>query len=334
MKNPSPSREQGSALLAVLVLVFTGGLITALMMAIGSSGSFEVASHVEQQRSMFVAEGVAQRVQWLIAADRYLHGSETLGETDYEEYDYERFIADSTPHTIDYYGRQVKVVIEDARQGRRMDGTQYRRSLDSLKVGMGDDEDFIEAVDIVKDKITDYVDTNDDVSNEGMEESDYEAEEMKPLPRNGTIQFREELLYIPGFRDLFPVDKDGMLSSVRLIPPENTVTISGNPNLLTASKQEIMNYCNIDDEDELESIMEAIREWKTEKVPLSDGNLDPLLLGRLNNLPRRESGIYTVRITADENDRRPFKRLIFSFQASPVAGPSDKIIQYLQWMFY
>ena len=334
MKNPSRSKEQGSALLAVLVLVFTGGLITALMMAIGSSGSFEVASHVEQQRSMFVAEGVAQRVQWLIAADRYLHGSETLGETDYEEYDYERFIADSTPHTIDYYGRQVKVVIEDARQGRRMDGTQYRRSLDSLKVGMGDDEDFIEAVDIVKDKITDYVDTNDDVSNEGMEESDYEAEEMKPLPRNGTIQFREELLYIPGFRDLFPVDKDGMLSSVRLIPPENTVTISGNPNLLTASKQEIMNYCNIDDEDELESIMEAIREWKTEKVPLSDGNLDPLLLGRLNNLPRRESGIYTVRITADENDPRPFKRLIFSFQASPVAGPSDKIIQYLQWMFY
>lgn len=334
MKKTSSSREQGSALLAVLVLVFTGGLITALMMAIGSSGSFEVASHVEQQRSMFVAEGVAQRVQWLIAADRYLHGSETLGETDYEEYDYERFIADGTPHVIDYYGRQVKVVIDDARQGRRMDGTQYRRSLDSLKVGMGDDEDFTELVDILKDKITDYVDTNDDVSNEGMEESDYEAEEMKPLPRNGALQFREELLYIPGFRDLFPVDKDGLLTSVRLIPPENTVTISGNPNLLTASKQEIMNYCNIDDEDELESIMEAIREWKTEKVPLSDGNLDPLLLGRLNNLPRRESGIYTVRITADESDRRPFKRLIFSFQASPVAGPSDKIIQYLQWMFY
>ena len=157
---------------------------------------------------------------------------------------------------------------------------------------------------------------------------------MKPLPRNGTIQFREELLYIPGFRELMPVDKDGILSSVRLIPPENTVTISGNPNLLTATKQEIMNYCNIDDEDELDAIMEAVKEWKTEKIPLSDGSLDPLLLGRLNNMPRTESGIYTVRITADESDPKPFKRLIFSFQASPVAGPSDKIIQYLQWMFY
>ena len=286
MKKYSRSKEKGSALLAVLVLVFTGGLITALMMAVGNSGSFEVATHVEQQRSMFEAEGIAQRVQWLIAADRYLHGSETLGETDYEEFEYDRFIADGTPHTIDYYGRLVKVVIEDARQGRRMDGSQYRRSLDSLKVGMADDEDYIEMVDILKDKITDYIDTNDDVSNEGMEESDYEAEDMKPLPRNGTIQFREELLYIPGFRDLLPVDKEGILSSVRLIPPENTVTISGNPSLLTATRQEIMNYCNIDDEDEIESIMEAIKEWKTEKIPLSDGSLDPLLLGRLNNLPR------------------------------------------------
>ena len=334
MKKYSRSKEKGSALLAVLVLVFTGGLITALMMAVGNSGSFEVATHVEQQRSMFEAEGIAQRVQWLIAADRYLHGSETLGETDYEEFEYDRFIADGTPHTIDYYGRLVKVVIEDARQGRRMDGSQYRRSLDSLKVGMADDEDYIEMVDILKDKITDYIDTNDDVSNEGMEESDYEAEDMKPLPRNGTIQFREELLYIPGFRDLLPVDKEGILSSVRLIPPENTVTISGNPSLLTATRQEIMNYCNIDDEDEIESIMEAIKEWKTEKIPLSDGSLDPLLLGRLNNLPRTESGIYTIRISADEGDKRPFKRLIFTVQASPVAGPSDKIIQYLQWMFY
>ena len=326
--------EKGSALLAVLVLVFTGGLITALTMAIGNSGTFEVASHVEQQRSMFVAEGVAQRVQWLIAADRYLHGSETLGETDYEEFDYERFLADGTPHTIDYYGRLVKVVIEDARQGRRMDGNEYRRSLDTLKVGMNDDEDFTELVDHLKDKIADYIDTNDDVSNEGMENSDYESLDMKPLPRNSAIQFREELLYIPGFRELMPVDKDGILSSVRLIPPENTVTLSGNPSLLTATKQEIMNICNIDDESELEAIMAAINEWKTEKIPLSEGSLDPLILGRLNNLSRRESGVYTVRISADEGDPKPFKRLIFSFQASPVAGPSDKIIQYLQWMFY
>ena len=328
------SGERGSALLAVLVLIFTGGLITALMMAIGSAGSLEVASHVEQQRSMFVAEGAAQRVQWLLAADRYLHSSETLGETDYDEYDYERFLPDGVPHVMDCGGQQVKVVVEDARQGRRMDGTQFSTSLNLLKVGMDDDEEFFDLVDQVREKISDYVDTDEDAGTDGMESDDYEALGMKPLPRNGALQFREELLYIPGFRELFPPDRDGLLSSVRLITPENTVTITGNPSLLTATRQEIMNFCNVDDEDELESIMEAIREWKEERVPLSESSLDPLLLARLNSLSRRSSDIYTVKISAPGNDRKPFKRLIFTVQAAPVAGPSDKTIRYLQWMYY
>ena len=95
-----------------------------------------------------------------------------------------------------------------------------------------------------------------------------------------------------------------------------------------------MNYCNITEEDELDAVMDAIKEWKNERVMLSEGSLDPLLLGRLNNLPRRESGVYTIKVSTADEDPRPFKRLIFTIQASPVAGPSDKIIQYLQWMFY
>ena len=326
--------EKGSALLAVLVLVFTGGIITALMMAIGTGSNFEVASHVEQQRSMLVAESVAQRVQWLVNADRYLNSGGTMGETDYEEFDYERMLPDSVPHVFDHYGRQVKVVIEDARQGRRMDGNQYSRSLDLLKVGMDDDEEFNDLVTQLKTRIQDYVDTNDDSGEDGMEDSDYEALDMKPLPRNGALQFREELLWIPGFRELFPPDKDGLLSSVRLITPENTVTISGNPTLLTATRQEIMNYCNVDDEDELDAIMEAIEEWKTERVPLSEGSLDPLILAKLNSLTRQRGDIFTIKIRGAEGGNQPFRRLIFTVQAAPVAGPSDKTIQYLQWMFY
>ena len=298
--------EKGSALLAVLVLVFTGGIITALMMAVANSGTFEVAAHVEQQRSMLVAEGVAQRVQWLLNADRYLNSAESMGETDYEEYDYERMLPDSIPHVINYDGRQVKVVGEDARQGRRMDGNQYSRSLDLLKVGMDEDEDFNDLVTQLKTRIRDYVDSDDSAGEDGMEDSDYEALEMKPLPRNGALQFREELLWIPGFRELFPPDKDGLLSRVRLITPENTVTITGNPALLTATRQEIMNYCNVDDEDELDAIMDAIREWRTEKVPLSDGSLDPLILARLNSLTRQRADIFTVKVSGAEGDPRPF----------------------------
>jgi hypothetical protein len=304
------------------------------VLALSKSGTFQLSAHVERQRSMLIAEGVATRVQWLLAADNHLFPNEAAGETDYSVYEeHDRFLSDGVKHIIDYYGEKVQVTITDTISGH--DIINNRSKILGFFTNDEDiDEEEKEDVTLLQTKINDYIDSNDDVSNEGMEESDYESEDMKPLPRNGNLQFREELLYIPGFRDLFSVDKDGMLSSVRLIPPENTVTISGNPSLLTATKQEIMNYCNIDDEDELEAIMQAVKEWKEEKVPLSDGSLDPLLLGRLNNLPRTESGIYTVKITADESDPRPFKRLIFSFQASPVAGPSDKIIQYLQWMFY
>ena len=238
------------------------------------------------------------------------------------------------PHVIDHYGRQVKVVIEDARQGRRMDGNQYQRSLDLLKVGMDDDEEFNDLVTQLKTRIQDYVDSGDDAGEDGMEDSDYEALDMKPLPRNGALQFREELLWIPGFRELFPPDRDGLLSCVRLITPENTVTITGNPTLLTATRQEIMNYCNVDDEDELDAIMEAINEWKTERIPLSEGSLDPLILAKLNSLSRQRGDIFTIKIRGAEGDSQPFRRLIFTVQAAPVAGPSDKTIQYLQWMFY
>ena len=95
-----------------------------------------------------------------------------------------------------------------------------------------------------------------------------------------------------------------------------------------------MNYCNVDDEDELDAIMEAINEWKTERVPLSEGSLDPLILNRLNSLSRQRGDIFTVKIRGAEGDNQPFRRLIFTVQAAPVAGPSDKTIQYLQWMFY
>ena len=86
--------ENGSALVAVLCLLLTGGIITTAVLALSKTGTFTVYAHLERQKSMFVAEGVATRVQYLYAADLHLHTSEKLGETDYTEYDYDRFLCD------------------------------------------------------------------------------------------------------------------------------------------------------------------------------------------------------------------------------------------------
>lgn len=326
--------ESGAALISVLCLIFTAGILTGAAMAISKTGSFSVASHVKLQRSMLVSEGVANRVQWLLAADRNLYPSaEALGDTLYDDYETDRFLADGTPHVIDYYGEEVKFTICDARSGADLSGGAYASTLNSLAQNRSEETEWTDAVEVLREQLADYIDSNGDTTGEdGMEEAEYEELHMKPLPRNAAMQFREELLYLPGFRDLFTTDGQGRLSAVRLIPPENTVSLAGAPSLLDASDDMLKSYCGLEDGEVVE-VREAIEEWKKERTPLGD-RLDPELLAKLDNLSRSESGYYTVTVEAPQESRRPFRRLTFSFAASPVSGPEGGIVKYLEYMFH
>ena len=185
----------------------------------------------------------------------------------------------------------------------------------------------------LQNQIADYIDTNSDQTGDyGMEEANYEEMNMRPLPRNGAMQFREELLYLPAFRELFTTDRSGRLSAVRLIPPENTVSLSGTPSLMTATDDMLKSYCNLED-GEVTEVREAIDAWLKEKTPLSD-SLDAELIAKLGSLARTESGYYTVTVEAAPAQKRPFKRLTFSFAAFPVSGPEEENVRFLEWMFH
>lgn len=333
-ENVQNSRESGAALISVLCLIFTAGILTAAALSLAKVSSFNIASHVRMQRSMLVSEGVANRVMWLIAADRNLYSSsEQLGDTIYDDYDYDRYLADGTPHVIDYYGEEVQFTITDARSGIDLTSDGYSAALRSLGQNRDDDADWSDSITALRNQIADYIDTNGDQSgDDGMEEPDYEELDRRPLPRNGAMQFREELLYLPAFRDLFTTDRNGRLSAVRLIPPENTVSLSGTPALMTATDDMLKSYCGLED-GEVTEVREAIDAWKKEKTPLSD-SLDTELLNKLNALARTESGSYTVTVEAPAGQKRPFKRLTFSFAAFPVSGPDDEKIRFLEWMFH
>ena len=327
------SGESGAALIAVLCLIFTAGILTAAALALSKTGSFNVSAHVKMQRSMLVSEGVANRVQWLIAADRNLYSSETVGETVYDDYDSDRFVADGTPHVIDYYGEEVQFTVTDARSGVDLSSSGYSASLRSLVQNREDDADWNDGATALRSQIADYVDANSDTTgDDGLEEPNYDELDMRPLPRNAAMQFREELLYLPAFRDLFTTDRNGRLSGVRLIPPSGTVSLSGTPSLITASDDMLKSYCRLED-GEVTEVREAIDAWIKEKTPLSD-SLDSELLAKLNALSRTESGNYTVTVEAAPSQKRPYKRLTFSFQAFPVSGPENEKIKYLEWMFH
>jgi len=327
--------ESGSALLAVLALIFTAGILVALTAAVSKESTFDIAAQCARQRAMYAAEGTANRVQFLLAADRSRYPSEFLGETDYEEYDGERFLADGVPHEIDYHGERVRFTIADAAGGADFTGRNHGNSIRRLSAGREDESEWTEYLETVAGRVADYIDGDDATSGDrSMEADEYEELGRYPLPRNDAPQFREELLWIPGFRRLYPTDRHGRLTSVRLIPPAGTVSLGNlQPSLLTADAASLKSLAALDDE-ETETVLGALRAWKEERTPVSE-SLDSLMISRLNRVfSRSESGYYSVVVEAPCEAGTPGVRLAFSFAGFAVSGPSNGEFQYLEWLFF
>ncbi|MBE6365780.1 MAG: general secretion pathway protein GspK [Lentisphaerae bacterium] len=325
--------RHNAALVAVLCLIFTAGLLTASTLALSQIGTFSVASHVELQRSMLVAEGAATRIQYLLAADRNLHQDDVPGEVDYSSFEYDRYMADAVEHTIDYYGETISFTITDAVSGWNMSSTGFEAALQYFSGQEEAGDDLIDLVTRVSQRLGDYVDSDDDIQDYGMEITDYEDQGQAPLPRNAPMQFREELLYIDGFTDLFPLDGNGRLSLIRLIPPENTSDLSDDKmSLFTADRQTIDLLCELS-EDQLDAVMESLRRWKVDRELLSDTLDEDVLAILKNSFSTKESGAYTVIIQSPADRPRPFRKLVFSYAGFEVSGPEGQIINYMEWNF-
>ena len=329
--------EQGSALIAALCLIFMAGMLTATVLALSRIATFDVRAHVELQRSAYINEGVANRIQFLLAADRNVNPSSTqLGELDYTEFEYDRYTADGIPHIIDYHGTEVQVVIQDAAAGFNLASGSYRNTLRGIVSALElDDSEISDKMETLTERITDYLDTDDDMTgNNGMEADEYEAENQMPLPRNGNLRYREELLFIPGFTEYFKPDKYGMLSCVRLIAPYGMNDISrnsNNPNFFTADRFMLKIQGRLEDE-EVDEVIAARDEWYKEKTKLSE-QLDALLLSRLRSrFSFNESGYFTIRIESPEKSNRPSRRLIFTYPAFDITGPQNDMVRYYDWL--
>ena len=324
--------RHNAALISVLCLIFTAGLLTASMLALSQTGTFSVHTHVELQRSMLVGEGAATRIQYLLAADRQLNPDDKPGEVDYTTFEYDRYMADGVEHTIDYYGEKISFTITDAMSGWDMSSDNYESVLKKIAEQEDAGDDVIQLVDEVNHRLGDYLDSDDNIRDYGMEVTDYEDADASPLPRNEAMQFREELLYIDGFTKLFPLDKNGRLSSIRLIPPEGMDDLTGTMNLFTATREMIDLQCDLS-EDELDTVMDALARWKKDKELLSD-TLDEELFNRVKSkFSTSESGAYTIILYPPEDAPRTFRKLVFSYNGFEVDGPDEQQIRYMEWNF-
>ena len=348
--------ESGSALVAVLCLIFMAGLLSAAVLAMSKYNTFTMAAHLALQKSMYVNEGAATRIQYLLAADRTLYANVQLGRTAYSDYDTDRFFADGVIHVMDYYGTPVEFCITDARSGFPL-GSAAAQTLNRIAGADPFNTELAETVELLTAGITDYTDDGDTVSNTGgYEAADYESLGMSPLPRNAAIQFREELGWIPGVTGLFPADKGGRLTSIRLVPPTSMSIPGGVPSIFTADRLILKTYCPDLEDAELDQVLAALEVYRRERTLLSD-QLDALLVPRLENLSWEESGVYTVTVgprttplpdtvaTADAGEgavsaleipspRRPSGKLTFTWTGFDSGGPSNDTVQYMEWMFH
>ncbi len=320
--------ESGSALIAALVLIFSGSMLTMAVLAISQTATLDIRAHTQLQRSAYINEGVSNRIQWLLAADKYLFTGTAPGELDYTDYDHDRYMPDGVEHEMDYYGTTVAFRIFSANSGWDLGPSAYQNTLMQFTSRLDIETTVTDAVEELTDKLRDYFDDNDDISTSGMEVDDYDAEGMAPLPRNRTSGFwREELFYIKGLTDLFPADKYGRLSGLRL--PNAP---SGNPNFFTATPLMLQIYCNLD-EDQVAEVVAAREQWFKERVRIKD-QIDALLYTNLGGLSWNDSGSYTVYIEAPKNEKRPSRRLVFTYRGFDPTGPEDNMVEFLEWMFF
>lgn len=321
--NRARHAESGIALVAALALIATAGLMTATMVIISRMGTLHAASFVDLMRSSYVAEGAANRIRYLIEADRSVYGDTDAQTLDYDDYETDRYLADGSPHEIDYYGIPVKFTITNGVSGYRITGAS---DFDVFTANRTDEALVTDAVTIFQNRYTDYEDEDDDVSEDGMEREDYESYGWYNLPRNGSMQYREELLWIPGSEDLLPPDADGRLSSIRHF----RITESGNPSIYTATYAQLRTYAELDVEQAV-NVLNALRQWRIDRTPLEDQLTEETLSAVRSAFSFTESEYYTVRIYQTNADLRPGARLLFTFQADGIGGPSSKVATFLEY---
>ncbi|MDD3154017.1 MAG: type II secretion system protein GspK [Victivallaceae bacterium] len=332
--NDALRAEEGSALILVLVTLLTAALLTAAVVAQAKYQTFYLKSTISMQRSFYTLESAANRILWLLCAERTLHPDAIPGEVDYTETEYDRYLSDGVEHTIDCHGTKVSFVIHDAVSGFDFSNSKYKETIQKMLSASTEDDARTDAINVLLARLGDYNDSNDDINTDGMESGDYEQAGKAPLPRNAAMQMREELFYIEDFTQLVRPDQYGILSNVRLIPPENLANLSGTPSVFSADRTLLETYLPSLESSQIDEILEALETVKKEKTLLSD-TVDELLYQSIRSKFRRnESGNYTVRIYAPSEDRRPSKRLDICFSGFDVTGPDNNLIRYLDYQFY
>ena len=323
--------ERGIALVTTLGILAVVSLLAASALVLSQYAEKDSYTFSSLTRSSYIAEGAANRLYWLILNDRKKYPQRNIDISDDAlQEDEERFLADGTPHLFeDYYGEKVKYEIRDAVGGMDVSGSMPQRDLIAFMGDLEKDSAERERLEMIGNRLQDYVDSDDLVKLHGMEQSEYLQANLINLPRNRPFQYREEMLLIPEIQQLCQPDNSGRLTSIRLIAPQGLQPIGGRPSLYSSSISQIASRCRLTDMETAE-LEQAFTEWNKNKTPLKK-TLPSGFLKRLEMYyGTSESGFYTVLIDTS-SEQQPGIRLAVTFRSQ--FGNSSQL-EFYEYMFY
>ena len=323
--------ERGIALVTTLGILAVVSLLAASAVVLSQYAEKDSYTFSSLTRSSYIAEGAANRLYWLILNDRKKYPQRNIDISDDAlQEDEERYLADGTPHLFeDYYGEKVKYEIRDAVGGMDVSGSMPQRDLIAFMGDLEKDSAERERLEMIGNRLQDYVDSDDLVKLHGMEQGEYLQANLINLPRNRPFQYREEMLLIPEIQQLCQPDNSGRLTSIRLIAPQGLQPIGGRPNLYSSSISQIASRCRLTDMETAE-LEQAFTEWNKNKTPLKK-TLPSGFLKRLEMYyGTSESGFYTVLIDTS-SEQQPGIRLAVTFRSQ--FGNSSQL-EFYEYMFY
>ena len=287
------SRERGMALVMVM-----GVLAVSLLMVVHIMTVCEVIfkeAYVTCRRSelRYLAESAADHGLWMHITDRRLYPNRTMGEDDdnrVNETDFEPWMADRREHRL--YDSNIYAYIGSVEKTIRLDKTE------TLKQNVDiEDTDTLELISNFTDVLADYTDADTTVRLNGKEEGDYESEGLYAMPRDGAMQFREEVFWLDGWQEVIS-------GEITIIPPNKkslSDNSSGKISFFSSSLSEIQVILDCSDE-ELAEIEEARRKWMEESVPLENSLSSDLFYNIKSKFNFTESNIAQIFASAASDD--------------------------------
>ncbi|MBN1864952.1 MAG: hypothetical protein JW808_08630 [Victivallales bacterium] len=326
--------ESGAALITAVCIIALASLLVLSIVTVSQTSHQLSTVSANRASAGYLAEGAVARTIWMLRHDISVNPNRLMArETVVLDEPVERFFADGKEHVIEgESGELCRVEIFDAVAGVDISGNAPAQRLQRPQSFFDDDMDSFNRYKLFLNCVTDYVDLNDFLQvGGGFEREDYAVAGMAPLPRNAQMQFREEIMWVPGCSEFFMPDRRGVMSQFRVIPPSGLPRLRGNSSFFSQDAEQIRLDTGLSAEQSTDAVV-ARKKLIESGIPLSE-SLMPDVLGRLRQrFSFRESGFYTIIVSASNAENLDGRVLYCIMQITRNISNSTEI-QYYEWRF-